>query len=129
MGNYIGIPWKLNGRDLNGVDCLGMVWLYLHDQGINIPDGDGLPINENSLMFTEIRYIAGLDSLPGWRRLEPGETPRKNDIVLVHYLRQSAHIGVMVDSQKMLHSAIGQTSATCQVDLFGHRILGFWRRK
>jgi cell wall-associated NlpC family hydrolase len=127
---YIGIPWVLNGRDKNGVDCLGMVWLYLHDQGIDFPDGDDQPINEASLKTLERRFFVGLDSLTGWRRLnlDEAERLRKNDVVLIHFKNLSAHLGVMVDSQNMLHSAISQTSEICRVDIFGHRVLGFWRR-
>lgn len=130
INKYIGIPWVLNGRDINGVDCLGMVWLYLHDQKIDFPEGDGQPINETSLKTLEGRFFVGLNSLQGWRQLnlDEAEKLRNNDIVLIHYKNQSAHLGVMVDSQNMLHSAIGQTSEICLVSLFGHRILGFWRR-
>jgi hypothetical protein len=102
-----------------------MVWLYLYDQGIAIPDGDGQKIDESSLTTTESRFFIGLNSIT--RKLGANEIPIKNDIVLIHYLKSSAHIGVMVDSQNMLHSAIGQTSEICQVSFFGHKILGFWR--
>jgi probable lipoprotein NlpC len=123
ISKYIGIPYKLNGRDFSGTDCLGLVWLYLRDQGINFPDGDGLPIDENWQDNAETRFIDGLDDIAN--RVD---TPQKNDIVIIHYFRQSAHIGVMIDSQYMLHSPSGQSSERGLVSGYGrHRIIGYWR--
>lgn len=39
LGRYIGIPWKLGGRDLSGCDCYGLVLLVQRDLfGVFIPD-------------------------------------------------------------------------------------------
>jgi cell wall-associated NlpC family hydrolase len=119
---WIGIPYKLNGRDTNGTDCLGLVWMYLKDQGIVFPDGDGLPIdtawtkNGRERMLGKLREIA-----------VKVETPQANDIVLIHWVHQAAHLGVMVDSQNMLHISFDRTSEICPVTYFGHRVLGIWR--
>ena len=29
LEDFIGIPWKLNGRSFNGTDCIGIIILYL----------------------------------------------------------------------------------------------------
>lgn len=123
VGKYIGIPYKLNGRDFSGIDCLGLVWLYLRDQGIVFPDGDNLPIDENWQESAESRFIKGLDAIA-----ERVEAPQKNDVVLIHCLRQTAHIGVMINSQELLHSPDESGSQTNLLSNYGkHRILGFWR--
>ncbi len=123
ISKYIGIPYKLNGRDFDGTDCLGLVWLYLRDQDISIPDGDELPIDETWQENAETRFIEGLDSVA-----ERVETPRENDIVLIHCYKQSAHIGVMLDSQTILHSPDASGSQCNLLSNYGkHRILGFWR--
>ena len=40
----LGIPYKHGGRDESGLDCLGLVWYFYKQLGIDIPDGDGLTI-------------------------------------------------------------------------------------
>ncbi|NLW48193.1 MAG: C40 family peptidase [Firmicutes bacterium] len=123
VSRYIGITYKLNGRDFSGTDCLGLVWLYLRDQGISIPDGDELPIDENWQDSAESRFIKGLDAIA-----QRVEAPQKNDIVLIHCFRQSAHIGVMLDSQTILHSPDESGSQRNLLSNYGkHRVLGFWR--
>lgn len=125
LSKYIGIPYKLNGRDIDGTDCLGLVWIYLKDQGITIPDGDDLTIDETWQGNAESRFIAALDAIAC--RVE---SPKKNDIVLLHYCKQWAHIGVMLDNQYMLHLPNEQGSERALVDGYGkHRIIGFWRVK
>jgi len=123
ISKYIGIPYKLNGRDFSGTDCLGLVWMYLKDQGISIPDGDELPIDEKWQESAESRFIKGLDTIA-----DRVEMPRRNDIVLIHCYKQAAHIGIMLDSQYVLHSPDESGSQCNLLSNYGkHRILGLWR--
>lgn len=124
LSRYIGIPYKLNGRDESGTDCLGLVWMYLQDQGIFIPDGDGVPVDQSNVMQIQERFIASLDRLGA-----KVDAPQANDIVLIHWRHQVAHLGVMIDSQRMLHAAFDRTSEVGSIAAFRHRILGFWRIK
>lgn len=39
----IGIPYKLNGKDKNGVDCLGLLNLWINENGYKCPDLPTLP--------------------------------------------------------------------------------------
>ncbi len=123
ISKYVGVPYKLNGRDFDGTDCLGLVWLYLKDQGINFPDGDELPIDESWQESAEMRFIKGLDTIA-----QRVDAPQKNDIVLIHCFKQSAHIGVMINNQEVLHSPDDSGSQWNSLSNYGkHRILGFWR--
>lgn len=122
LSKWVGIPYRLNGRDRNGADCLGLVWMYLKEQGISIPDGDGEPINETWKERAQDRFLAELNRIAA-----KVDTPKKNDIVLIHWFHQAAHLGVMIDSQNMLHTSFDRTSEICPVSIFKHRVLGFWR--
>lgn len=39
LDSYVGLPWKLGGRDRRGLDCFGLVRLVLAEQaGVLLPD-------------------------------------------------------------------------------------------
>jgi len=62
LNKYIGIPWKLNGRDFKGIDCIGLVWLYFKELGIKIPDGDGQLIEKQSCRKDIVRLVKVLQT-------------------------------------------------------------------
>lgn len=120
---FIGLPYCLGGRERPGVDCAGLVLLYLREvHSIMLPPDDGRPTEPGWEHDAESRFLAYLNR---YGRRE--DEPRDGDIVLVHLVRQTAHVGVMVDGQNMLHTSRDRTAEISRVCLFGHRVLGFWR--
>ena len=43
---FIGIPFEWKGRSVKGTDCVGLVWLFLKENGIVKDDTDGRTYDE-----------------------------------------------------------------------------------
>lgn len=93
---FLGLPWRLDGRGRDGVDCRGLVEMVLaaHLPGARLPDGDD-----------------GRD----WFKVD---VPRPLDVVLMLkpvQMRRTlslapAHVGIMVTPDQMLHIPEGGRS-------------------
>lgn len=116
---YMGIPYRHAGRDLTGLDCLGLVHFFYKDCGIDIPDGDG---REYSRFWTKEdpeRYVRGIMSLgiPA-----PIQDLKPLDFVFFRMGRHITHSGVMVDSDHFLHVL---QNSTVQISPLN----GLWRKR
>lgn len=97
---YSGIPYKHAGRDLNGLDCLGLVHFFYQDCGIKVPDGDG---KEYSLLWYQKdpeRYLRGI--------LEIGTEVSVEDLQPLDFVyfklgKCVSHGGIMIDSEHFIH--------------------------
>lgn len=125
---FIGIPYKFTGRDLNGVDCLGLVVLYLRSKGFKIPDGDNLPMKEEVQPDYLERVLSGLDKI-GQRLDLSNEEPKENDIVVMRLPHGYVHLGVMVDGQNMLHVLKDRPSGLSPLSRFRSRVVAIYRLK
>ena len=104
LDSFLGIPYKFKGRDRQGIDCLGLVWLYLREKGIFIPDDDGLPMLEEAQSDYLDRVLKAL------ARAERVAVPQADDIVVMRLPGGYTHMGVMADNQHMLHVLINRPS-------------------
>lgn len=102
--NFVGLPYHHQGRDENGLDCVGLIIAALRLQGIDPqapadygknPPGDLLPrlINQSGLFY----------EVPPDQRL-PG------DMLLFVIRREPQHLGLLVERREdgveiMVHSA------------------------
>ena len=119
---FLGIPFKFRGRDLRGVDCLGLIWLYRRSRGYAIPDSDGLPMMEDKQEDYPARALEAL------RRIGTEvEFPQTDDIVLMNLPGGYTHLGVMVDEWRMLHVLKDRPSALEPVAKYRRRIVGVFR--
>jgi len=98
---YQGIPYVFRGRDLNGLDCLGLAALFYKDCGIDIPENDGAAYERNWFRKDPERYLRGIQSFG--REVAP-ENIQPLDFV---YFRMGggiiAHGGIMVDPENFIH--------------------------
>lgn len=120
----MGIPFKFRGRDRNGTDCLGLVWMYLRSRGIRIPDGDGLPMERDLQPDYLNRAINALSEY-----CESVPYPEADDIILMRLPGGYTHMGVMVDQDNMLHVLMDRPSGLEPVRKYRRRVVAIFRPK
>ncbi len=87
MDEYIGIPYKRNGRDRDGLDCYGLVYLVEKEMF-----GNQLPILNNIYDGNNVAEL-----IAEHQPLLSGEqvlTPEDGDVVLFFHQGKPIHIGV-----------------------------------
>lgn len=86
LTKYIGIPYKLHGRDYSGADCYGLVYLYLKDRGYTLPKYD-IPysMEDAETLISKNKPLLSGDLL---------EHPIEDCIVLFYKGKVPNHIGV-----------------------------------
>lgn len=97
---YLGIPYRHGGRDMSGLDCLGLVYLIYRDCGIEIPDNDGREYEKDWFKTEPERYLQGI------RRYGvevPLDSLQPLDLVYFKMGPVVTHTGVMVDDTSFIH--------------------------
>ena len=103
--DYIGIPYKIGGRDRSGCDCWGLACLILEERyGADIDKYIYSDLDAGyELIKKEKAHFEKIDSEP-----IPG------DLVLFKIMGKFYHVGVVVgkpDERNMLHTLINHDSA------------------
>lgn len=93
---YVGLPWRGQGRDKMGVDCVGLVVMAYRDAGFTIDEGpvDYRGVDTRRLVETLYRHC---DKLP------KGAEPAPADIV-IYGLPREAHLALLVDGKHGLNA-------------------------
>jgi cell wall-associated NlpC family hydrolase len=94
---YVGLPFKRGGAEPDGVDCRGLVVLWLrHEMGIEVPESRGVEAPESVLA----PFVAATIH------------PRRGDVVFYQHVRtnQISHVGVHLGDGRILHSIVGSGS-------------------
>lgn len=126
LDRYVGLAYQDKGRDFDGVDCWGLVYLlYKTLLGVYLPSYD------NEYRSIDDRERADLekvitDNYCGWDKVAK---PQKYDAVLLTVGGVNCHIGVTIDHGQMLHIQRGQTSVieNYQSAKWAQRVYGFYR--
>jgi len=97
----LGIPYKHGGRDKNGLDCLGLVWYFYKRLGIDVPDGDGLAIEQDW-------YENGPNRLKN-ALAKQGKPVPINELIILDLLYFEmiegviTHLGILVEKDLFIH--------------------------
>lgn len=100
MEEYIGIPYIINGRDKNGLDCYGLVYLiekeYFHK---DLPEFSNISLgNDSEILIAENKPLLEATKV---------DKPKDGDIVLLFIQGTPSHVGVYFDNG-ILHSTQGR---------------------
>lgn len=116
LADYIGIPFKYNGRTLKELDCYGLVMLlYKNLKSIDIPD------------VTSPEYLKEIASLVDSEKLKWKPCEIKEGAVLVFSIKgYGAHVGYVIGPDKMIHTWEATNGVTIERISFSwqNRILG-----
>ena len=123
---FIGIPYKLYGRDFHGVDCWGEVYLVAkHHFVIDFPEYG--PDSADARELCEIDDLVRDEITSIWTRIEADPLP--GDLALFrneHGLL--VHVGIIVDSTWMLHCSEGSMSRALRRNEAMNRLIeGYYR--
>jgi len=120
---YVGIPYKQKGRDLNGIDCWGLLRLvYSEEFKINLPSFASDYTEDDTKRIQDL--IAQYKE--GWEQLDK---PEPGCVVLFRVLGTESHVGIAVSETHFLHAREGQSSAIESFDSRGwnKRIVGYFK--
>lgn len=120
---YVGIPYKEKGRDLDGVDCWGLLRLvYSEEFKINLPSFVTDYVENDTLRIQEL--IAQYKE--GWTQLEE---PEEGCTVLFKVLGTESHVGIAISSTHFLHAREGQYSTieSFESRAWKNRIVGYFK--
>lgn len=129
--DLIGIPFLYGGRDRQGVDCLGLVFLVYEKFGIKIRNYD---IVCDALKQVEYESHSVDNAIKKykvqWEQIEYPEIPCV--ITMGGCLRLPnicTHLGIYIIEGKFIHILEGRTSCIVRMDnlLFSKRMSGFYR--
>ena len=102
LDKYINLPYKNVGRDFNGVDCFGLVYLiYKNELNIELPDFTNLMYSKN--WFKEGKNIIVENVWDKWYEVDKTE---QTDLLLFYtnYKKRVVnHIGLYIGNNKFIH--------------------------
>jgi cell wall-associated NlpC family hydrolase len=99
--HLVGLPWRVRGRDRDGVDCWGLVWLGYQANGIAAPSYAENYVCEREA--AEIDALIANQTVRGpWREVAPG-CERELDFLVFRCVGAASHVGLVVRPGLMLH--------------------------
>lgn len=123
---YIGIPFLRDGRDINGLDCWGLVSLiYQEELDIYLPLYNGVFKDKSPETMLEISRLMK-EEREKWIKVQD---PQEFDVLLLRTGRYAFHVSLVIDSENMIHVEEGINSVIEKYTgpLWKQRIEGIYR--
>ena len=117
MKKYIGIPYKENGRDFNGVDCYGVIYLFFKEEfGVIVPEVTDLIYSKDrfSVKEKEDHLLKAIGI-----KWVPVDTIKKFDVLVFNKksdCKISSHVGLYLGRDKFLHVTEDLSSSIARLD-------------
>ena len=116
---FSGIPYLHGGRTMEGLDCIGLVWLFYQKCGIKIQDSDGKAYSPDWYRQDPGRFQRGLQTQG--RAIALSEL-QPLDLIYFQIGGAVTHVAVMVDTHHFLHVMIREVVHVT-------RLSPSWRRR
>lgn len=130
---FVGVPWKHQGRDpATGIDCVGLVVLYLRQLGIEPDDRADYGPDPDGSLWAEICRCLGAPVATG---RGSAREARAGDVVVLEFTsRAPRHVGIVSEFQGAPHLIHADSAKTVRkvVEIpldrrWASRIVGVWR--
>jgi cell wall-associated NlpC family hydrolase len=119
---YLGVPWKHQGRTMNGVDCVGFLILAFKALDIPILEIKGYSRNPDGVALKKI-----MDDQPNFIEVPKSEI-RPGDILLFKIRKHPQHVALVVPSNTgdlgIIHSYNGGMKKVIE-----HNLADYWRTR
>ena len=106
FSKYIGLKYKLKGRESSGLDCYGLVYLiYKEEKGIVLPDFNSIQYCDTWYEKGEHHITDGIEKI--WNIGKEIKKPYKPYDVMFFYSSPSKtvvnHCGLFIEDNKFIH--------------------------
>jgi cell wall-associated NlpC family hydrolase len=122
FSKYLGIPYKERGRNFRGLDCWGLVRLFLlSEYGIEVDDYSQYSARD----MEEVKRIAEKEKKK-WIKVD---SPKPGDVVEIQILKRDFHVGIIPFPGYILHICNERFSEMNKLThpLIKRSIRGIWR--
>ena len=102
--DFIDIPFLPNGRDRNGLDCWGLIYLvYKERLNIELPQYKDIFIDQSIASLKKVAHVMRRER-GKWQKVD---IPKENDMIMLRTGKYTWHVGIVIDRRNMLHIMSG----------------------
>jgi len=113
LSDLIGIPYKIHGRDENGLDCFGLIWLIAKRKGTPIKDPFYKGFDPSLMDMAEYVGLIKTDFFIGCVL----EIEKDNRI----------HLGYSIDNERMIHCT--HNEGVIVEEIVKYKVKGYYKFK